>query len=1017
MGSGKKLLHVGAHGGAEAPEVVAAFQDGNQAALAMAFGGVPEETGELGKIGVREAETSERVAFPGVESGGNEEEFGLEFVQGRKKGFAEGGEDFRPSGPGGEGAVEDFPGAPALPGFRGVAGAGIPGGLVGGEKEHGAVGVKDLLGAVAVMHVPIHDGDPTDAVPFLRVVGGDGDIVEETKAHGGGGPGVVTGRTHGTEGVVGVAAQDGIDGIKDAADGVEGDVAGFATDADISAGEFGGAFTDRTEGRFDVPRIVAKGDILHRGAAGGKNERGVERIQSGADRRQAFGTLRVAGGRAVVDEQVVEEESGFCHRGRKIARGDALCDFPSGGRLPAGGFTREKDCRKDGPWFSRGMISSLHWGILGTGAIARKFASELPHSATGRLVAVGSRSAEKAAAFAEKFPGVRAHASYEALLADPDVQAVYISTPHPQHAEWAIAAAEAGKHILCEKPLTLNHAEAMVVVEAARRHGVFLMEAFMYRCHPRTARIAGLVRGGIIGRVRLIRAAFSFHSEFHPAGRLFSNELGGGGILDVGCYTTSVARLVAGAAVGKPFQDPVQMNGSAVFYETGVDRVAVATMKFPGDILAEISCGVGLRQAHDLEIFGEEGMISVPAFWNPPGPIRIHQYRGDRITEVETDPNPYKYALEADTVARALPALESPAIGWDDTLGNMRALDEWRRSVKLSYLSESPTAPEQALPVSRRPLRPGRYAEIPRQTLPYLSKPVSRLILGIDNQGTFPHLAAMADDFFERGGNAFDTAHIYGGGLMEELLGHWFARRGTREEAVLIVKGAHTPFCDPENLRRQFVKSLERLQTDYADIYLLHRDNPQVPVGEFVDVLDELRREGKIRAYGGSNWSLGRLRAANDYAARAGREPFRVVSNNLSLARMMAPVWEGCVSAKGPEWTAFLRESGMALFAWSSQARGYFVPDRPADDPEIVRCWDSGENRERRRRAVQLAAEKGVSPINVALAYVLSQPNPTFALFGPRTIAETRTSLPGAGFSLTPKEVAWLDLEIPDRVS
>lgn len=657
------------------------------------------------------------------------------------------------------------------------------------------------------------------------------------------------------------------------------------------------------------------------------------------------------------------------------------------------------------------MSSSLNWGILGTGSIARKFASELPHSATGRLVAVGSRSAEGAARFGEKFPGLRAYPTYEELLADREVQAVYISTPHPQHAEWAIAAAEAGKHILCEKPLTLNHAEAMTVVEAARRNGVFLMEAFMYRCHPRTARLAELVREGVIGRVRLIRATFSFASAYNPESRLFRNALGGGGILDVGCYTTSIVRLVAGAALGRDFADPLEVNGSALFCETGVDTVAVATLKFPGDILAQISCGVALRQPDDLEIFGETGVITVPSFWNPPGLIKVRQNASRETSEVATDANPYKYALEADALALALPALESPAVRWDDTLGNMRTLDAWREAVKLRYVSEQPDAPEQRLPVSRRALRPGRFAEIPRADIPGVDKPVSRLLLGLDNQRTFPHLAAMADDFVERGGNAFDTAFIYAGGLMEELLGHWMKQRATREEVVVIVKGAHTPFCDPASLREQFHTSLDRLKTDYADVYLMHRDNPDVPVDEFVDVLDELRRAGKIRAYGGSNWSMARLREANVYAARAGREPFRVVSNNLSLARMMNPVWAGCESAKGAEWTAFLQETGLALLAWSSQARGYFVPGRPDGDPEIARCWDSGENQERRRRAEHLASARGVSPLNVALAYVLSQPYRAFALFGPRTLGETRSSIPGVNLTLTPDELRWLDLD------
>src|SRR5947209_423396 len=165
------------------------------------------------------------------------------------------------------------------------------------------------------------------------------------------------------------------------------------------------------------------------------------------------------------------------------------------------------------------MEQRLQWGIIGTGAIAKIFARGLAASRTGRLVAVGSRTPAAAETFADAFDAPHRHGSYDSLLADPAVQAVYISTPHPMHAEWAIKAAEAGKHILCEKPLTLNHAEAMVVVEAALRHDVFLMEAFMYRCHPQTAKLIELIRSGVIGSVRVIQVTFSFHVNVHPGHR------------------------------------------------------------------------------------------------------------------------------------------------------------------------------------------------------------------------------------------------------------------------------------------------------------------------------------------------------------------------------------------------------------------------------------------------------------------------------------------------------------------
>jgi aryl-alcohol dehydrogenase-like predicted oxidoreductase len=295
-----------------------------------------------------------------------------------------------------------------------------------------------------------------------------------------------------------------------------------------------------------------------------------------------------------------------------------------------------------------------------------------------------------------------------------------------------------------------------------------------------------------------------------------------------------------------------------------------------------------------------------------------------------------------------------------------------------------------------------------------LDLPVSRLILGCDNQETMPHAAAIYDDFFERGGNTFDTAYVYGGGKQERLLGRWIGQRGLRSQAAVIVKGAHTPFCTPQFLDSQLRESLDRLQTDYADIYLMHRDNLEVPVGEFVDVLDEHHRAGRIKAFGGSNWTLGRLQEAEAYAAGKGLQKFNCVSNNFSLARMVAPVWDGCVSAASAAFKEWIAGSGISLLAWSSQARGFFTdrahPDKK-EDGELVRCWYSDDNFQRRERAIDLARRKGVEPINIALAYVLCQPFEAFALVGPRQISETVSTLRGLSVALTPEEIAWLNLE------
>jgi aryl-alcohol dehydrogenase-like predicted oxidoreductase len=202
---------------------------------------------------------------------------------------------------------------------------------------------------------------------------------------------------------------------------------------------------------------------------------------------------------------------------------------------------------------------------------------------------------------------------------------------------------------------------------------------------------------------------------------------------------------------------------------------------------------------------------------------------------------------------------------------------------------------------------------------------------------------------------------------------------------------------------------------DHVDIYMFHRDNPAVPVGEFVDVVNGFIAKGQIKAFGGSNWSWQRLEEGIAYARKHGKVPMTAMSNNFSLARMVDAVWGGCISSSEADYKAWLTKTQLAAMPWSSQARGFFVegkaaPDRK-DDAELVRCWYSDDNFQRLERAKELARKKQVLPINIALAYVLSQPYPTFPLIGPRTLEETRTSWPALGVQLTPEEVAWLNLE------
>ncbi|MDI1250622.1 MAG: Gfo/Idh/MocA family oxidoreductase [Lacunisphaera sp.] len=339
------------------------------------------------------------------------------------------------------------------------------------------------------------------------------------------------------------------------------------------------------------------------------------------------------------------------------------------------------------------MTNQLHWGIMTTGVIAHKFAADLLKSRTGRLAAVGARRLADADKFAREFGGARAHGSYAALLADPGVQAVYIGTPHPHHKEWALKAIAARKHVLCEKPLTLNLADSRAIVDAARAQGVLLMEAFMYRCHPQTAKLAELVRTGAIGELRLIRASFNIQMEFKPEHRMFNRALGGGTILDLGCYPVSFSRLIAGAAQGRPFADPVEFHGTGRLHpEARTDDCAVAVVKYPGEVVAELSCGSTVTRDISARIFGSQGWLDVPTPFFPGLEGRtdrffLHRPGGGAPEEFSCESPDALYAYEADAVADALARgeREVPHMTWADTLGNAAVLDAWLAAVGVNY--------------------------------------------------------------------------------------------------------------------------------------------------------------------------------------------------------------------------------------------------------------------------------------------------------------------------------------------
>jgi predicted dehydrogenase/aryl-alcohol dehydrogenase-like predicted oxidoreductase len=661
----------------------------------------------------------------------------------------------------------------------------------------------------------------------------------------------------------------------------------------------------------------------------------------------------------------------------------------------------------------------LRWGILGPGGIARAFADGLAHSRTGELVAIGTRDPDRPG-LATEFPEARILKGYDALLADPAVEAVYIATPHPFHAEWGIRAAEAGKHVLVEKPIGLTAFEADAMFEAARKAGVFMGEAYMYRLHPQTLKLIELVRAGTIGEVRMIKSSFGFAlPKFDPEHRLYANDLGGGGILDVGGYPVSMARLIAGATADKPFLDPVKVMGVAHLGAENTDEWAAAVLKFPGGILAEVSCSVSLQQDNVLRILGTKGRLEVENFWfaggKQGGTGIIHVIPRDGAPhEVEVTEPQRLYAFEADAAAEAIRAGRQeyawPGMSWADSFGNLKVLDQWRKDIGLEYGIEK--AARRVNTISGRKLGPNG-TRIPKRTIPGLAKPASVVAMGFEDFRSFSSGSILLDAFWEAGGNIFDTAWIYAQGYTETLLGEWQTNRGVRDEMVIIGKGAHAPLCYPDVIGKQLTQTLDRLKTDYVDIYFMHRDNPDVPVGEFVDAMDAEVKAGRIRGiFGGSNWTRARMDEAIAYAEKNGRQKPGALSNNFALAEMLEPVWAGCVSASGPEWRDWLVRHQMPNFSWSSQARGFFTDragrDKVSND-ELVRCWYSEANFGRRDRAIALGKELGRSPIQIALAYVLAQPFPSIPLIGPRRLVELEDSLAALDVSLTPEQLRWLE--------
>ena len=330
---------------------------------------------------------------------------------------------------------------------------------------------------------------------------------------------------------------------------------------------------------------------------------------------------------------------------------------------------------------SSSSYTPLRWGILGAGSIAKRFSDDVKKLGDHKLVAVGSREQAKADEFSDKYDIPNRHAGYEALVNDPEVDVVYVATPHNFHREHTLLALNAGKATLTEKPFTINRREAEDIVSAARQKNLFLMEGMWSRCFPIMGKVRELLKEGAIGEARMLYCDFGFRSGFNPKGRLFDPALGGGGLMDVGVYTVSLASMV--------FGKPSRATGMATLGETGVDEQAAMLLGYDGGQISVLSTAVRTNTPQEITILGTDGRIRVHSPWWRPSAVTVSRSGKDPET-IEIPFEGGGFQFEAMHVADCLRAgkKESDLMPLDESLQIMQTLDDLRAQFGVKYPME-----------------------------------------------------------------------------------------------------------------------------------------------------------------------------------------------------------------------------------------------------------------------------------------------------------------------------------------
>ena len=468
------------------------------------------------------------------------------------------------------------------------------------------------------------------------------------------------------------------------------------------------------------------------------------------------------------------------------------------------------------------------------------------------------------------------------MLKDPGVDAIYIATPHPGHAEWAIKAAEAGKHVLVEKPLALTAFEVDAIHNAHRKAGTFVGEAFMYRLHPLTKKLGELISSGAIGEVRMIQSSFGFQMpKFMPEHRLFANDMAGGGILDVGGYPVSMSRFIAGAAAGKPFLDPIKVGGHRAPRQGRHRRMVGGRARIRQRHHRRRSaarCSLNLENV--LRIIGTTGRIEVQDFWFAGGDAAAARARSRSSAARTSRPSRPATSLPASLLVRSrrrgrgnLRRQAGIRLARHELGRQPRQRSGARRMAAgagLEYNIEKSS--KRTTTLKGHAARSAGGTRIAKRTIPGLTKQASIVATGFEDFRSFASAAILLDGFFEAGGNLFDTGFVYGAGYTEKLLGEWHTNRGMREEIADHRQGR--PFAALLSRRdRQAARRDARPAEDRLCRHLFHAPRQSRRAGRRVRRRHGCRGEGRPhpRTVRRLELDQARMEEAIDYAKKTGK--------------------------------------------------------------------------------------------------------------------------------------------------